>query len=220
MLLAIPMGQEFAVYNPKHFVEKDRSLILATMRSQGAELITYGKSGLQASIVPVIVDDNVTTLRGHLARANQQWRDVDVSVPVLVTWRGPEAYISPSFYPSKAEDGRVVPTWNYTTVQVRGVLEIHDDADWVEGLVRSLTSFHEGRFEEPWSVDDAPRDYVESMLRAVVGFEVQVTDVEAKWKMSQNRSDGDIAGVIDGLQRQGSPTALEVADTVGSIRRP
>lgn len=208
------------MYNPKHFVEKDRSVILAAMRSQGAaELITYGESGLQASVVPVLVDDDMTTLRGHLARANQQWKDVDLSVPVLVTWRGPGAYVSPSFYPSKAEDGRVVPTWNYTTVQVRGVLEIQDDTDWVEELVRSLTTFHEASSEEPWSIDDAPRDYIESMLRAVVGFEIHVTEVEAKWKMSQNRSDGDIAGVIDALEHEGSPTALEVANTVRSIRR-
>ncbi len=211
------------MYNPKHFTQTDRSIIVEAMRTLGAaELITFGSSGIEASIAPLLINDGATVLRGHLARANNQWKHADPSVPVLVTWRGPDAYISPSFYPSKAENGKVVPTWNYTTVQARGMLTVHDDIEWVEDIVRSLTMNHEARFAHPWSVDDAPREYINSMLQAIIGIEIQITSIDAKWKLSQNRSADDIEGVIVGLQTQTAKTSREVAVAVrlaGSSRQ-
>jgi transcriptional regulator len=189
------------MYNPRHFAESNRARLVADVRALAiGELITYGSSGIEASIVPLLIDDDATLLTGHLARANPQWRTADLNVPVLVTWRGPDAYVSPSYYPSKAEHGKVVPTWNYTTVQARGHLTVHDDPAWVERLVRALTDHHEANRTVPWSVDDAPREYIDSMVRAVVGISVDVVSIEGKNKLSQNRPSEDVAGVVAALE--------------------
>ena len=129
----------------------------------------------------------------------------------LVTWVGPDAYVSPSFYPSKEEHGRVVPTWNFITVQATGPVTFHEDDEWKRTHVTSLTAFHEEGTPAPWSVDDAPPDYVAGLIRSIVGVELRVTSIEGKWKLSQNRTDPDIAGVISGLRTQGSESAASVA---------
>jgi transcriptional regulator len=205
------------VYNPKHFANNDRQTIIDTIRELGAaDLITFGSGGIEASFLPLQLNDDATILRGHFARANQQWKRVDTSIEALACWRGPDTYISPSLYPTKQEHGKVVPTWNFITIQVRGTVIIHDDRQWVEQLVRSLTAQHEATSAVPWSIDDAPRDYIDSMLAAIVGVELQITSIEAKWKLSQNKTPLEIAGVIGGLQNSTARGGKEIAAAMAS----
>jgi transcriptional regulator len=193
------------MYNPSAFQENDRSVLRDAVRSLAAgELITFGSAGLEASIVPVLIDDEFSRLTAHLARANRQWRNADVNVPALVTFRGPDAYVSPGYYPSKQEHGKVVPTWNYITVQVRGHLTIHDDPIWTRALVEQLTRHHEQRFEKPWGIEDAPGDFIDGMVKSIVGVEIVISSVEGKWKLSQNRPEADRASVKAALQRPGA----------------
>jgi transcriptional regulator len=160
-----------------------------------AELITATDDGLFATMLPLVYDEPgsrpgvgaLGALLGHVARNN----------------RGPDAYVSPAWYATKREHGRVVPTWNYITIHAYGRLVIHDDPAWVEANVRRLVEEHEGRRPVPWAVDDAPRAYIEGQLRAIVGVEIILDRVQGKWKLSQNRSDADIEGVIDGLEALG-----------------
>jgi transcriptional regulator len=190
------------MYNPGAFAETDVNVLRDAVRRMGAgQLITYGSEGLEATVVPLLIADDARSVTGHLARANRQWARADLAVPALITWRGPEAYISPSYYPSKLEHGEVVPTWNYITVQARGRLVVHHDEAWKRQLVTSLTRHHERRFARPWVPDDAPPDCLDRMLRAIVGFEVEVSSLEGKWKLSQNRPAADVAGVVAGLSR-------------------
>lgn len=189
------------------------------IRAMGAaELITFGAEGIEASIIAMLISDDAMVLSGHLSKANPQWKNANLSVPVLVTWLGPNAYVSPSYYPSKLEHGEVVPTWNYITVHARGHLVIHDDPVWVRQLVESLTDSYEAGFKEPWSVGDAPSSYMDKMLRGIVGIEVRVTTLEGKWKLSQNRPPPDVAGVIAGLTRHGpSSDELRVAEAMSHL---
>ncbi len=154
------------------------------------------------------------TLIGHVARKNDQWRRPALG-EVLVIIRGDDAYVHPGWYPSKAEHGRVVPTWNYTTAHIYGELVVHDDPDWVDMAVRRLTSRQEGGRAHPWNVDDAPVAFHQAQLRAIVGVEVRVGRIEVKLKMSQNQSDADIDGVIDGLTADGR---ADVATMVRDLR--
>ncbi len=207
------------MYNPKHFAQTDNDKILDTIRDLGAaELITYGTHGIEASFLPLQLNSDATSLCGHFARANQQWKHVDTTIEALACWRGPDTYISPTLYPTKAEHGKVVPTWNFITIQVRGNLIVHDDPVWVEQLVRSLTAQHEVTSSVPWSVDDAPRDYIDSMIAAIVGVELHITSIEAKWKLSQNKSPVDVDGVLRGLQTSTEQKANDIAAamTVGA----
>lgn len=152
-----------------------------------------------------------TRLVGHVARANPVWRETLPDSEVLVLFQGPQAYVTPSWYPAKAEHGKVVPTWNYVVAQARGRLRIHDDRDWLRALVGDLTDQHEAPREHPWAVTDAPDDYIETMLRAIVGVEVEVREWTGKWKVSQNRAPADRRGVAAGLRAQGGPAA-DLAD--------
>ena len=150
-------------------------------------------------------------LHGHLARNNAQWKRESLG-EALVIVRGPDAYISPGWYASKAEHGRVVPTWNYVTAHVYGRLVVHDDPVWTENLVRRLTAKHEARRDHPWSVDDAPRHFIEGQLRAIVGIELEITRIEAKAKLSQNRPDADVEGVIAGLRERGDEASADAVE--------
>ena len=163
-----------------------------------AQLVTVGADGLpDATFLPVLWQGE--RLVGHLARANPHWRRVVEGAPALAVVTGPDAYVSPGWYASKREHGRVVPTWNYSVVHLRGPAWVVDDADWLRGLVTDLTDHHESGREDPWAVTDAPERYVAGQLRAIVGIELAVTSVEAKAKLSQNRSAEDRAGVVAGL---------------------
>ena len=167
-----------------------------------AQLVTVGADGApDATFLPVLWEGD--RLVGHVARANAHWRRMLEDSPALAVVTGPDAYVSPGWYASKAEHGRVVPTWNYSVVHLRGRLRIHDDPDWVRALVTRLTDRHEQPRDEPWQVTDAPEDYVVKNLRPIVGVELVVELVEAKAKLSQNRSDEDRAGVAQGLAADG-----------------
>lgn len=212
------------MYNPSHFAETDLEVIRNAIRGAGAaELVSMGSEGLESSIVPLILSEDGSRLLGHLARANGQWKRIDSSVDVLVSWRGPEAYVSPSYYPSKMVHGKVVPTWNYTVVQAKGRLIVHEDSEWIRGVVAQLTELHEGKLEDPWSIEDAPSDYIDGMLKAIVGIEIEVRSILGKNKVSQNRSADDVAGVVRGLRAIQQPDPSLIADlveTAASAQQP
>ena len=206
------------MYIPAHFAA-DEATVGELLRNHGAaDLVTLTAEGLVATLLPFIYLPEAGehgALHGHVARNNTQWKLPAVG-EALVIVRGPDAYISPSWYASKAEHGRVVPTWNYLTAHVYGRLVVHDDPDWTEDLVRRLTAKHEGGREHPWSLDDAPRAYIEGQLRAIVGLELLISRVEAKAKLSQNRPAADVDGVISGLRERGD---MRSADAVERARR-
>lgn len=202
------------MYQPPAHAE-DRVPVLHELmrRAVLAHLVTVGESGLVANPVPLLLDAErgpLGTLVGHLARANPQWQHVSRSREALAIFAGPDAYVSPSLYPSKAEGGRVVPTWDYVVVHAHGRLLVHDDAAWVGQLVRRLTGTHEATRDEPWSVDDAPEAFVEGMVRAIVGIELPITRLEGKRKLSQNRPAGDLAAVRTAFEA-GDPREQAVA---------
>ena len=156
-------------------------------------------------------------LLGHFARGNTQWKTYDATAEALAIFRGDDAYVSPSWYASKAAHGRVVPTWNYLTVHVHGPLVVHDDHEWKRRFLERLTAIHEAGRPEPWSITEAPQQYIEAQLRAVVGVELRVERIEAKWKLSQNRDDADVAGVVDHLA-VGDVRQQAIAERMRSLR--
>ena len=209
------------MYVPPHFASPGPEALAALLTSAGAsDLVTVGTDGLSCSMLPFIFEAGggpAGALQGHLARANPQWRS-EPSGEALVIVHGPNAYVSPGWYATKAEHGRVVPTWDYVVAHVYGRLEVHDDPAWTEDLVRRLTAHHETGRPAPWSPDDAPAGFVASELRAIVGVEVLISRIEGKWKLSQNRSDADIEGVAAGLEASGDGLAREVAAAVRAAR--
>ena len=210
------------MYVPRANAVQDPDEVRAMVAAVGsAHLVTVGADGFpQATLLPVLWDGD--RLQGHLARANDHWRAIDASrpgAPGLAVVTGPEAYVSPSWYAAKAEHGRVVPTWNYTQVQLVGRVEVHDDPDWVLDLVTRLTQVHESDRTAPWAVDDAPAAYVRGQLRAIVGVELHVERVEAKAKLSQNRSAADVAGVVAGLRADGTAEGTAVAERMEQASR-
>ena len=206
------------MYVPDHFRPSDDDVRALLDHLDAADLITPTADGLLATFLPLIFEPpgaapeagGFGRLMGHVARNNRQWK-TPATGEALVIVRGPEAYISPAWYATKREHGRVVPTWNYVTAHVHGTVLVHDDRDWVERNVRALVARHEARRPDPWSVDDAPAEYVEGQLRAIVGLEVPITRIEAKLKLSQNRSTADVEGAIDGLLAEEDPRSLATA---------
>lgn len=191
------------MYNPSSFAEDRLSIQHALIRAHPlATLIVAGSAELTADFVPFILypdEGPHGTLRAHVARANPLWRELDGGAECLLLFQGPQAYVSPGWYASKAETHKVVPTWNYTMVQVRGAARVTDDGAWLQRQMRDLTAEQEGAMARPWSLDDAPADFVAALTRAVVGIEIPIAHIAAKWKISQNRSAADRAGVAAGL---------------------
>jgi transcriptional regulator len=197
------------MYLPPHFEESRPEVLHELVRTHPLGLlITLAPGGLQANPIPFMLDADAApgepvngraVLRAHVARANPVWREARSDMESLVVFQGPQAYISPSLYPTKAATGKVVPTWNYVIVQARGTLRVVDDAPWLHALVTRLTDRHEAARASPWQVGDAPDDYIETMLRAIVGIEITLTSLTGKWKVSQNRSSADRDGVARGL---------------------
>ena len=179
-------------------------------------LVTVGPDGRpDVTLLPLVVDEG--RVLAHFARANEHWRRIAPGSPGIVVVTAANAYISPSWYPSKAEHGRTVPTWNYSEVQLTGPVTVHDDIEFVRDVVTRLTRRHEDHRAEPWAVTDAPERYVEGQLRAVVGVELLVESVSAKAKLSQNRSDADREGAIAGLEAEPGPAAHEVARAMRAV---
>jgi transcriptional regulator len=196
------------MYAAAHFAADEQAVDDLLTHHGAADLISATPDGVVATMLPLVYDRGMRTLRGHLARNDDQWR-CPVLGEVLVIVRGPDAYISPAWYASKAEHGRVVPTWNYVTAHVYGRVTVHDDPAWVEQNVRDLTDRHEAGRPQPWSVDDAPPQFIEKQLRAIVGVELLVTRIEASFKLSQNRSAADVDDVISGLTINGHQEAAQ-----------
>ncbi|WP_284752003.1 FMN-binding negative transcriptional regulator [Arthrobacter sp. efr-133-R2A-120] len=206
------------MYIPAHFAAGPDVIHDLLTRPSAANLVTMSPQGLLATFLPLIYDPAIGehgALHGHLARTNPQWSEPAIGESLVII-QGADAYISPSWYASKEEHGRVVPTWNYSTAHVYGKLAVHDDAAWLGNHVRRLTELNEARSERPWSADDAPERYVSGQLRAIVGIELVITRIEAKAKLSQNRPDADIDGVVAGLDAQGHK---EIAADVARARQ-
>ena len=210
------------MYIPQHFRLEDRAQISEFVAQAGAaDLITFDGTELTATLLPVIWDqggngngdgEGYGRLLGHIALANPQWKTAQPGVPALAIVHGPQAYVTPSWYAAKREHGRVVPTWNYVTVHFTGPVTFHRDPEWLRGFVTRLTGKYENARQHPWYVTDAPPAYVDGQLRGIVGVELTVTRVEAKAKLSQNRSAADQAGTIAGLRGEGDPASAEIAD--------
>jgi transcriptional regulator len=204
------------MYIPAHFAAGPDAVRNLLTNPGAANLITMTDAGLLATLLPFVYEPGVGefgALHAHVARNNPQ-ASAPVSGEALAVIQGPDAYISPSWYPSKAGHGRVVPTWNYSTAHVYGRLAIHDDAGWLAKHVRRLTEVHEGEREHPWSVDDAPDKFIAGQLRAIVGLELVITRIEAKEKLSQNRSAEDAAGVVGGLRAGGQEASAAAVERV------
>jgi transcriptional regulator len=216
------------VYIPPHFNEERIDVLHQLIRDHGlATLVTYGSSGLIASHVPLVLATSdpadpaapYGTLRGHLSRANQQWRDYSPDVPALAIFAGPQHYITPSWYPAKTEHGKVVPTWNYIVVHAYGRLETYEDRESLLANVEALTTHHEASRPAPWKVSDAPASYIDAQLKGIIGISLRIDRLEGKWKISQNRSAADQASVAAALHEAGTDTSLAMAETMGKSAR-
>jgi transcriptional regulator len=203
------------MYLPKHFEERDPERLRSFIqRYPLGSLVTATELGLDANHIPFLFADTGSaagTLHGHIARANPLWREGVRDATALVIFHGPDSFISPSWYPSKRENARVLPTWNYAVVHAHGVLRFVDAAAWVRSHVEALTREHEGKRDPPWAVTDAPDDFVEKMVAAVVGVEISITQIVGKWKVSQNRSSSDRVGVVEALEREAVPSGVAIA---------
>lgn len=206
------------MYLPAHFEETRPEVLHRLLRSHPLGLlVTLGSAGMEANATPFLLDPDRGphgTLRAHVARANPVWREAHTDVDSLVVFQGPQAYVSPGWYASKAETGKVVPTWNYVLATARGRLRVIDDADWVHRFVSELTDRHEMPRETPWKVSDAPTDYIAGLLHAIVGIEIELAELTGKWKVSQNRSAADRDGVAQGLAEVGRADATAMAQQV------
>lgn len=210
------------MYSPAAFRIDDLAELHALIeRTPLAILVTQGEQGLQASHLPLLLDPDAGPhgrLLGHFARANPQWRDLAAGAEALVIFPGPSAYVSPGYYPSKARDHRAVPTWNYVSVQAWGRAEVFDEPARLRELVGRLSAHHESGQAQPWSLDEAPADYLDAMLRAIVGFELSIERIAGKAKMSQNQPADNRAGVRDALASRSAPNEQEVAQLMDSLR--
>jgi transcriptional regulator len=209
------------MYQPDHYRVDDLPQLHALMRARPfAALVSSGSLGLYATHLPTVLKDDGANdapngvIEYHLSRANPHWKDLAAGSEVLMIFQGPDAYVTPNWYPSKAEHGKVVPTWNYAVVHAYGRPEVMQDMDWLRRHVGELSAQQEAGEARPWVVSDAPDRYVEVMLRGIVGFRFAVTRLEGKWKMSQNREMKDRAGVVSGLGRRGEGDDRAVADLV------
>jgi transcriptional regulator len=203
------------MYVPRHFDESRPEILRELVRVHPfATLVTWTGEEIEADHLPMELDPApapLGTLVGHVARANPVWKRADAAVEALAIFRGPQSYVSPGWYPTKHETGKVVPTWNYAVVHAWGRLRFVEDRVWLRALVERLTRRHEAGRPAPWAVDDAPADFIDAMLGAIVGVELVVTRFAGKWKLGQNRSPADRDGMLRGLAEESSPGATELA---------
>ena len=208
------------MYEPEHFKEERLGVQQALIKAHPfGLLISNGAEGLEANAVPFILDAAAAPLgilRAHVARANPHWKSL-TGKQVLVVFQGPQTYISPSLYETKRETGKVVPTWNYVMVQVRGVVAVHEDHPWLGKQINALTHQHEGARAEPWAVSDAPTRYIESQINGIVGVEIAISNIAGKWKVSQNRPEADRRGVAQGLAHS-APEMAALVQRFGGLK--
>lgn len=210
------------MYVPKHFAQADVAVMHALMREYPlAAVVVHTSDGLEANHVPLVLHeapDGFGTLRGHVARANPLAAALAAGARAIAIFTGPDAYVTPSWYDSKREHGRVVPTWNYAVVHAHGTLRAMEDPAWLLAHLESLTDTHEGSREAPWRVSDAPADYVAGLTKAIVGFEMPIERLEGKWKVSQNRSNADREGVANGLAAESAGPGDDAAAMSDAVR--
>jgi len=206
------------MYVPAQFRKDDVAMLHALIREHSlATLVTLGANGLVANHIPMEIDPDPLpwgTLRGHVARANPVWQSYAKDVQALAIFVGPQTYITPSWYRTKQETGKVVPTWNYAVVHAYGHLGIVEDRTWLRNLVERLTRTHEAGRQLSWSVTDAPDDFIEGQLKGIVGLEICIARLEGKWKVSQNREPTDRTGVVSGLRAAADGDSQAMADLV------
>ena len=212
------------MYLPSHFEETRVDVLHRLIRSHplGA-LVTFGADGLNANHIPFEIDPDPApfgTLRAHVARANPVWREFSKEVEPLVIFQGAQIYVTPSWYETKKETGKVVPTFNYIVVHACGTMRVSEDVDWLRKFVGGLTDHFEASRAQPWAITDAPEDFVAMQLRAIVGIEIQLTRLIGKWKTSQNRPAADQLGVVAGLRESDDAVAQAMAAAVEQNRKP
>jgi transcriptional regulator len=209
------------LYLPAYFEEKRADVLHGLMRARPlATLVAVCDSGIVANHIPVETLSEPAPyglIRGHVARANPLWRTHRADSEALAIFQGPQAYISPSFYPSKKQTGEVVPTWDYAVVHAHGTLRFIQDTEWLRALVTRLTNAHEASRQAPWKIDDAPPPYIEKMLSMIVGFEFSVASLLGKWKLSQNHPAANRRGVVEGLRAAAGEQPAEVADMLTAL---
>ena len=209
------------MYIPKANEEKRVSVMRELMVAHPlGTLVTLGASGLFASHIPMVLEDDGSqfgVLQGHIARANTQWRDIVPTVDALAIFAGHQHYISPNWYPGKKEHGKEVPTWNYAVVHAYGPLKVVEDERWLLTFLNKLTNIHEAGSPIPWKVSDAPEDFIKSLLNAIVGLELPIQRLEGKWKVSQNRTEEERKGVIEGLSKLNTPESLAMKALVEEV---
>ena len=205
------------MYNPSHFEETRMDVLHGLVRAHPlATLVAMSSDGLLANHIPLFLRPGgaMGTLVGHIARANPLWSQLDANVAVLAIFQGPQHYISPSWYASKKEHGKVVPTWNYAVVHGKGPLVLHHEADWIRQLLLDLTAMQESALPSPWKVDDAPRTYTDALIKALVGIEIPLQSLLGKWKVSQNQPAANQRSLIEALEARQDPGALAMAQLV------
>jgi transcriptional regulator len=211
------------VYNPTHFREERIPVLQDAIRRIAlATLVSQGEADLVATHLPMLLDPEpapLGTLIGHVARPNGHWRDLAGSGRALAIFLGPEGYVSPSWYPTKRENPKVVPTWNYVAIHAYGTVEVFDDPERLRALVTRLTDRHEGDRPERWHVTDAPPAFVDAMLKGIVGLTLRIERLEGKWKMSQNRPEADRQAVEEAFAADDAPGSRAVADVMAETRR-
>ncbi|MBZ9917609.1 FMN-binding negative transcriptional regulator [Mesorhizobium sp. B2-4-2] len=196
------------MYQPPHFQETRPEVLHGLIRAHPLGLlVSSGPEGPVADAIPFLIDADVGPngrLRAHLAKANPQWRLIadNPASTVLIVFQGTDAYVTPSWYETKRETGKVVPTWNYAIVQVRGIAKVIDDQDWLARQIADLTASQEGTREAPWAVTDAPAPFIQSQIKGIIGLEIEIGEIHGKWKVSQNRPVADRAGVAHGLESE------------------
>lgn len=208
------------MYQPAHFVEQDPATLLALMRAHPLATLLRGGAELSADVMPVEVErvNDAWRMTAHVARANPLWREAD-GQPVLLVFQGSQAYVSPNWYPSKFQHGKAVPTWNYSMVQAHGTLRAIQDPEWLRAFVTRLTARHEAGRAVPWHVADAPPDYLDAMLKAIVGIEIEVETIEAQKKLIQHKGQTEHAGAINGLRQRGDAGSATIADLMEATAR-
>ena len=209
------------MYQPPHFREDDLGVQHALIRAHPLGLlITSGDAGPNANLLPFHLDASQSekgALQVHMAKANSQWREIEAGAPVLVVFQGADSYITPSWYATKQETGKVVPTWNYAVVQVRGRARVIHDADWLRRQIGALTGEHEAVRDHAWQVGDAPDAYIAAQIKGIAGVEIEILEIDGKWKVSQNRPTADIVRVAEALGDTSEPHAN--ADMAGLVRK-
>ena len=206
------------MYVPKLFEERDTRVLHDLIRAHPlGTWVIQGADGLEANHIPFLVAPEMGphgALLAHVARANPVWKALGEATPSLVVFQGPQGYVTPSWYPSKGAHGKVVPTWNYAVVHAHGTARAIDDAKWLRKHVTQATEFHERNRAVPWKVSDAPSDFIDTMVKSIVGLEIRLTKLEGKWKMGQNRTEPDKLGTIAGFTGRGDENSLAIAELI------